>query len=385
MVPVGWLAALSLLVSCSGADNSGADNPGADNPGADPDDPAAVHDDSDEGSIEVSVVLPGHPYWPNAMITEDQELLDRLAGEYAAETGAAVAEDIDVARFLFGWVPVRLFDAILTGELPEEDIGGALWAFHLSGYYGGRWLRGEISAAQPDSMMARYSIEPTEEGFLQTVASVERGLTASAGSEQEVLSHAEYLLFEAPILAGEESLLSIIPSGLVSNFGYNQGYYLAILESPPAGVTSPEQYYVACDGPLSCEYREPKLAALEWLQPVEADLADRDDPAYAELADRITPLQEAAVPLGRAVWSIGLSVEGFSREAYDQLLDISSSYLEDVQAAGLAASRVIAEQDVELGRRTAIAGAAMDVWLSGYFVGLLDSGEGPTLPELSEG
>ncbi|KAA0234399.1 MAG: hypothetical protein EDR02_09070 [Actinobacteria bacterium] len=330
-------------------------------------------------------MLPEHPYWSNAVIVEDQELLDRLAGEYAAQTGAATAAEVDVARFLFGWVPVRLFDAILAGELPEEDTGGALWAFHLSGYYGGRWLRDEISAAQPDSMMARYSIEPTEQGFARTVASVERGLAAAAGSDEAVLSHSEYLLFEAPVLAGEDSLLSIIPSGLVSNFGYNQGYYLEILAHPPAGVAGPEQYAVTCNGPLSCEYQEPKLAALDWLHPVEVALADGADPAYAELGDRIMPLQEAAVPLGRAVWSIGLSVEGFTQEAYDRLLDISSSYLEDVQAAGLAASRVIAEHDVELGRRVAVAGAAMDVWLSGYFVGLLDSGDGPTLPELSEG
>ena len=33
-----------------------------------------------------------------------------------------------------------------------------------------------------------------------------------------------------------------------------------------------------------------------------------------------------------AVWSSGLSVQGFSQESYDRLLDVSSSFLEAVQA-----------------------------------------------------
>ena len=116
------------------------------------------------------------------------------------------------------------------------------------------------------------------------------------------------------------------------------------------------------------------------LAPVEEALAEGTVPAYADLAARILPQQEAAIPLGRAVWSFGLSMQGFSQDAYDQLLDISSSYLEDVQAGGLAAVETIAADDVDLGREVAVAGAAMEVWLSGYFTGMMDSGADLELP-----
>ncbi|MFO7591958.1 MAG: hypothetical protein R6X23_13880 [Acidimicrobiia bacterium] len=56
-----------------------------------------------------------------------------------------------------------------------------------------------------------------------------------------------------------------------------------------------------------------------------------------DLATQIPPLQEAAIARGRMVWDGLLDVQGFSQEAYEQLLDISSAFLETVQATALAA------------------------------------------------
>ena len=46
-------------------------------------------------------------------------------------------------RFLFAAVPVALFDQIFASSDPGElPLASSLWLFHLSGYYGGVWLRG---------------------------------------------------------------------------------------------------------------------------------------------------------------------------------------------------------------------------------------------------
>lgn len=101
----------------------------------------------------------------------------------------------------------------------------------------------------------------------------------------------------------------------------------------------------------------------------------------ADLATQIPPLQEAAIARGRMVWDGLLDVQGFSQEAYEQLLDISSAFLETVQATALAAVEAVVEKDVVVGRQAATANACMAVWLGSYITGLTDGREGRALPE----
>jgi hypothetical protein len=81
------------------------------------------------------IVLPDHPWFPNDAMTPDPALLDELA---SGESGT-------VERLLFGRVPLRLFGEALTGDLESSPVAGALWIMHLSGYFGGVWLRREIA------------------------------------------------------------------------------------------------------------------------------------------------------------------------------------------------------------------------------------------------
>ena len=80
------------------------------------------------------------------------------------------------------------------------------------------------------------------------------------------------------------------------------------------------------------------------------------------------------------MWSTGLSVQGFSQESYDQLLDTSSSFLETVQAAALGVVQAVADADADLARRAATADAAMVVWLDAYRMGLTDGETAIVLP-----
>ena len=200
---------------------------------------------------------------------------------------------------------------------------------------------------------------------------VDNGGKLEQKAYDEVLAYARSTLTNAPAPqpGGEEA------PGLADNFGYNQGYMLEILAAPPEGVEANSDYEIDCpDALFDCSYATSRLAVLEQLAGVQADVASGAG-GYGELASELLPLQRAAIPHGRSVWSSGLSVQGFSQDSYDQLLDVSSSFLETVQATGLTMARAAVEGDAEQARIGSVANAAMIVWLDAYRAGLVN-GEG---------
>jgi hypothetical protein len=77
----------------------------------------------------VTVELPDHPFFPGTVMQPDPDLLGQLTDAYLAETAPAARA---MTRFLFGEVPVELFDRIFASDAPESlPTGGYLWAFHL--------------------------------------------------------------------------------------------------------------------------------------------------------------------------------------------------------------------------------------------------------------
>ncbi|MGI9603794.1 MAG: hypothetical protein ACR2QE_18060, partial [Acidimicrobiales bacterium] len=273
-------------------------------------------------------------------------------------------------RFLFGSVPVDVFDRMLQAGDDYGDPSTDLWLLHLSGYFGGRWLRGEIEAAQPNAPLVGFSDPPTAEAFEATEQRAQEFLDVWAGPDDAAAVDAAYTsLFDTPAEDPEDDPIR----GHADNFGYNQGYLLQILEKPPEGIEASPEYEIACtDGLFDCEYVTPRLAALQALADVQIAINADLDP---ELRDELLPVQEAAIPRGRSVWDGGLSVQGFSQASYDQLLDVSSSYLETVQATALTAVEAHANDDGDAARRSALASAGMTVWLAAYFGGLTN-GEG---------
>jgi len=103
--------------------------------------------------------------------------------------------------------------------------------------------------------------------------------------------------------------------------------------------------------------------------------------AYGNLAEAIPPLQSAGIERGRMVWDGLLNVQGFSQEAYEHLLDISSAFLETVQATALGTVQAAAERNVGMGRKAATSNALLKLWLASYLVGISDGRPGRTLPE----
>ena len=310
----------------------------------------------------MKVGLPDHPFFPNPIMQRDPALLDELAG-----SGSRI-----MTRFLFGDAPVELFERIFASDAPESlPTGGYLWVFHLSGYFGGVWLRDELARSGHNEAIAGFSVTPSEDAFVEETDRAGRALAAAAAGGDELLAYAEASLFETE-------------HGLIDTFGYNEGYLLQIVERPPEGLTTPpglvECPAAAVDGPLTCTYGTTRLTALTTFADVSVALA-RGDGAYADLAARIVPLQDAGIARGRTVWDGMLNVAGFSQEAYEQLLDISCAFLETVQATVLATVRAVVDRDALAGQRAAVANACMGVWLTSYLVGITDGRPGRTLPQ----
>lgn len=318
-------------------------------------------------AMVTGVVLASYPYWDNDVAVEAPAALDELAVAYAA--GLDAGEEPQMERFLFGSLPVSVFDEVFAGATPERR-RELMWLMHLSGYFGGRWLRGEIAAAQPDAPLVGFSNPPTEAAFASTVERAAQRLGALDGDDAAILAAARDSLFDKP--PAEEG--GDPTRGLADNFGYNRGYMEEILRSPPEGVEASPRFDVDCDGLFACVYASPKLGVLDKLADFQA-LLNSDDPPDAELVAELLPVQDAAIPRGVGVWSGGLSVQGFSQESYDQLLDVSSSFLETAQAVALINARAVAEGDVDAARTGLVAEAVTIVWLDAYIAGLTN-GEG---------
>jgi hypothetical protein len=320
----------------------------------------------------VSVSLPAHPFWDGPVAIPDQVLLDELAAAYVASIDGAP----EMERFLFGTAPVEAFDRIFA-DPGSAEVPGLIWVLHLSGYFGGRWLRREIAAAQPQALLVSFSVDPTEATFRATEGRARTALDAAVADEAALLAYADASLFDSPPPPGSDDPVR----GLADSFGYNQGYMLQILEAPPEGLETPARYGVTCGQLLRCEYASPKLADVDRFRAAVDRLADPADATATSLAARLAPVEEAAIPRGRFVWSSGLSVQGFSQASYDQLLDVSSSFLETVQVTAGAMVQAVLDGDLDAARAGSVANAAMSIWLGAYMMGLLDGTEPIELPE----
>ena len=319
------------------------------------------------------ISIPDYPWFENNQLAK----ADAQLADHATAYVTKAAKDASSERFLFGYLPVVVFEDLLNpGASP--DLKQALWMMHLSGYFGGRWLRGEIAKAQPEAMLVGFSITPSREGFMAPLARIETLTSAIAAADAALLEVARSSLFDTPsAVEGGEPV-----RGLGDTFGYNAGYMLEILASPPQGIAVPEKYMVYCNRLMNCDYNSPKLAATMRLRPVADQLASADGD-YAQLRTALQPIQDEGIVRGKGVWSTGLSVQGFDQVAYDQLLDVSSSFLETVEATVLTVVKAVVDRDANLARVGMRANAAMIVWLASYMCGLLN-GEGTIeIPQLA--
>lgn len=310
------------------------------------------------------LVLPDHPVDAAGLLRCDAGLASELAGAWVDAGG----DPADAPRFLFGFAPVRAFDAALSAGSDAPPGGALVGLTHASGWFGGVWLRAEILRAQPASFLAAGG-RRVETEAVEAIAARARDDLALAGGDPE---------------ASRTALAARLPE-LTSTYAYNQGYLQQILEAPPAGC-SPGDEWIRPGGPLDCRYGRPRLGALSRLARVAERLAAPPDAAWRAVAEAVREPLETEVARGRQVWSSGLSVEGFDAAAYARLVDVSASFLEVVQATALTACAAVADRDAPAARRAARACAGLGPWLGSYALALLDpsaDATGPALPTLA--
>jgi hypothetical protein len=297
------------------------------------------------------IELPDYPWFPNDVMAVEPALLDRLM---EGESGP-------VERLLFGRVPLRVFGRAVTGETSGPAIAGSLWIMHLSGYFGGVWLRAAIARAQPDAPILGVDLAPDAAQFGELVTAQRTAIDAARGDD-----------------AGAIGFAAAQVTGQVDGYGYNHGYLTEILAAPPAGLTSPPGFFVA-SGVLDARYAVDEIQGL-------AALRDRFAAAVADgTVDvaSLSALQADAHARGRAVWSTGLSVQGFAQAEYEQLLELSAYFLQGTQAAALAAVLASATGDTDLARRGALVAAVLAPWSLSYRMGLLDGRADRALPRIA--
>ena len=196
------------------------------------------------------IALTDYPWFPNDVMVADPALLDRLV---EGESGS-------VERLLFGRVPLRAFGDALTAETSSLPLPSYRWVMHLSGYFGGVWLRREIARAQPEAPILGVDVTPDADAFRELSDHQAAADTAAQGDDAEAIA-----------FAGGQVRAQL------DGYGYNHGYLMEILERPPAGLSSPDDFFVA-PGLLDARYAVDEIAGL-------AELRDRC--AAATAAGRI--------------------------------------------------------------------------------------------------
>ncbi len=311
--------------------------------------------------------IPDHPFYPNEGIVPDAALLDALATAYERELDGGAP---DPMTFLASSAPLRIFGRILAQDPRELPVRSFTWMLYLSGYFSGLWLRSQIHNAQLESMRALQALPPTKKAFDAIVSRALGGLGVVQRADEDVLDYCEGILPE-----------------LVEGFGYCEGILLQILEVPPEGICAPSGVLIA-SGPLWCGHGNPRLETLADLHDVSSKLLQSHDARWNRLLDWIPQAEQAEVERGRIVGKAGFSLQGWSKQAYEQLVSRMGVFVEVFQAAALTTVRAVAEGHPHTGRRACVVHSCLMSWRDAFALGLFDSrsdGEAePTLPRFSD-
>ncbi len=298
--------------------------------------------------------IPDHPFYPNEGIVPDAALLDALVAAYERELDGGAP---DPMPFLASSAPLRIFGRIFAQDPRELPARSFTWMLYLSGYFGGVWLRAQIQNAQLESMRMMQALPPTRKAFDAIVSRALGGRGVVHRADEDVL-------------------------------GYCEGLLLQMLEVPPEGICAPSGVLIASGRPLWCGHGNPRLEALADLSDVSFKLLQSHDARWNRLLDWIPQAEQAEVERGRIVGKAGFSLQGWSKQAYEQLVSRMGVFVEVFQAAALTTVRAVAEGHPHTGRRACVVHSCLMSWRDAFALGLFDSrsdGEAePTLPRFSD-
>jgi hypothetical protein len=310
----------------------------------------------------VGVDLTAYPFPANLQrtMTPAPERLDALAAAYGKTTQTPTMDD-----FLLGWAPSRLFEDALAPRGSGPELDEALWILHLTGYFGGIWLRLKfIEFSGP-----RFGSIPTEASFNALAARLDAAVATLEGSDEGALA------------AAEASLRGAQQVALADSYGYNAGYLDQILTgSKPTNVVAPTGVFDFTDsGVFDATYGGTELKHLaRW-----RNMARPGNASWRSEITRITEgsggpdalgaIQAAGAARGRLTWtSPFLSITNWDQPSYDSLISTSTSFLQAIQNTGFAALAGAARGRSDWARQSVWANALLGPFGGSYGVGLFD-------------
>ncbi len=275
----------------------------------------------------------------------------------------------DNPRFFFGDLAVRSLDALAGPNPPPQQVRANLGNLAVSGYFGGVWLRDNLSGA-PAAITAPTGTASAASTLAISAIGIRLFDAMSAGLAGLATS-------KTPWIATTAARASV--PVLLTLYGYNRGYLQYLLEHPPAGVPS-RLDSLSCTGFLACNSTAFPLAIADRY---DAALNSLDSPPNLPWQEMKawTSLLEGATGTGRFVWGI-IGQAGFSPASYDALVDLSSAYLMVSKAAVLSSMLAYTGGDADLARSSLRLQAGLWMWSGAYFGGLASDAPRGTIPTI---
>lgn len=310
---------------------------------------------------QVSVDLPPMPVRNGLSFTVSTPEITGIATAYVDGGG----DPADSPRFFFGDLAVVSLTDLATPAPNPEDVRVQLGNLAVSGYFGGIWLRDNLSGAPAAAPSA-------EAGGLNLISRF--GFRLFGGVAGVLTSWARE---SSPWAV--TNLTNASTPVMLALYGYNRGYLEYLLDNPPPGVPSMKDT-LTCTGFLACD---------STAFPIE--LADRYDSALVSLADPPdtrwrtmafwTALLESTTNVGEAVWR-RIAPGGFSPDSYVALVNLSSAYLMISKATVLSGMLGYADDDALTARESLRLQAGLWMWSGTYFAGLASDAPPGTIPTI---
>lgn len=272
----------------------------------------------------------------------------------------------DAARFFYGKLPLGSVGDLVAGR--STDAKASLGNLFASGYFGGIYLRGNLSGGVADDLSPFAPLLDqvgalTQSGLDSIVTELTR--IARTGTEQEV-----------------RDATTVWSAILAAIAGYNRGYLEVALQNPPAGVTVDPASFT-CASLFDCRSAELPLPELDLLAAQREALTSPPSFQWLSIAVAANSIGNAAIPAGRDVWNGLLSSASFDPAGYRTIVDLSVAFLEVTQVALLADLAGPTGGDLALARRGLEATAGLVTWAGSYFLGLASSLPNSSLPTLT--
>jgi len=159
----------------------------------------------------------------------------------------------------------------------------------------------------------------------------------------------------------------------VDEFGYNSGYFRTILDNPPSGVRpNPEwEFTYNPSNALEARMTTPLLESAIKIYELWFILLN-NLPKFSQQKQTYVGIQATAYTRGVITWTTRLTVQGFSSDDYNLLLEASSGFLELARLNALSLTQCVGFKSEFLAKNAALMNVNFAAFIRGYSVGLLN-------------